>query len=477
MGSKSITIPALSKIKVTTDEVDLGQDNAGDSQSSAVLLPQLHTKIPNVVNSKGNYLYTDDGLEILDATGGAAVACIGHNNPRVKAAIVDQLDKIEYCYSQFFTTPPVEKLSRYLTESTGGLMSRVFIVSSGTEAIEAAIKMARQYFTELPEPQLQRIRFIARKQSYHGNTMGALGTGSHVARRAIYEPMLSPHVSHVSACYPYRGKNDSESDASYVARLAQELEDEFQRVGPDTVCAFVAETVAGATLGAVPPVPGYFAAMKEVCTRHGALFILDEVMSGMGRTGTLHAWEQEGVTPDLQTVAKGLGAGYMPIGALLIGKKVVDVLDHGSGAFVHSQTYQGHALACAAAYEVQAIMQEEDLLANVREMGDYLGISLQQRLGSHPNVGDIRGRGLFWALEFVKDKEKKEPFPAKSQLAKRLQATGVQKEFCISLIPGNGTADGKDGDHIILAPAYNTTRAEIDTIVDRTEKVIKAVLG
>lgn len=282
--------------------------------------------------------------------------------------------------------------------------------------------MAIQYFTELPEPQPWRVKFIARKQSYHGNTLGSLAIGHHLARRGIYESFLSPNVSHVSQCYPYRDMKPGESDEAYVARLAQELEDEFQRLGPDTVCAFVAETMAGAvrlpfsfacfpgpeandsgrqTLGCVPPLPGYLKAMKQVCERHGALFILDEVMSGMGRTGTLHAWEQEDVVPDLQTIAKGLGAGYAPVAGLLFNGRIVDALTQGTGSFAHSQTYQGHPVSCAAAYKVQSIIQEDGLLANVREMGEYLGRRLREKLGGHPHVGDIRGRGLFWAVSFL----------------------------------------------------------------------------
>ncbi|KAL2815117.1 pyridoxal phosphate-dependent transferase, partial [Aspergillus granulosus] len=373
--------------------------------------------------------------------------------------------------------PAAEKIASFLTESTGGRLERVFVVSSGTEAIEAALKMARQYFTELPEPQWQRTKFIARRQSYHGNTLGSLGTGGHKVRRAIYEPILAQNVSHVSPCYPYRDMKEDETEQDYVARLADELEAEFQRVGPDTVCAFVAETMSGTTLGCVPAVPGYFKAMKEVCERHGALLILDEVMSGMGRTGTLHAWEQEGVVPDLQTVAKGLGAGYAPIGALLVGSRVVDALTNGTGSFTHSQTYQGHPVACATAVAVQNIIREDNLLENVREHGPYLGKLLHERLGGHRNVGDIRGRGFFWALEFVQDKATKEPFPATDSIAQKVHRTGLEKEHCISVIPGAGVADGVNGDIVQIAPAYNISKEDIELIVDRVEGVIHAVFG
>ena len=263
------------------------------------------------------------------------------------------------------------------------------------------MKLSRQYFLELPEPQTTRTRFIGRKQSYHGNTLGSLSIGYHQARRGIYEPILGQNTSQVSNCYPYRDQKDGETTEQYVSRLAQELEDEFQKWGPNTVCAFIAETMSGSSLGFLPPAPGYLKAMKEVCQRHGALFILDEVMVGMGRTGTLHAWEQDDVVPDLQAVAKGLGAGYYPIGALLVGRKVSDTLFKGTGAFVHSQTYQCHPVACAAAYEVQQIVKEEKLLANTVKMGTLLGALLKERLGSHKHIGDIRGRGLAWGVRSI----------------------------------------------------------------------------
>ncbi|KAI2698604.1 hypothetical protein CBS147332_8396 [Penicillium roqueforti] len=452
-------------------------DTTGIKPSSGVLYHQLRNEPLNIVGGRGSYLITEDGLEILDATCGAAVSCLGHSDERVHEAILDQLKKVPYCYSMFFTNNAAESLAKFLVDSTGGEMSRAYIVSSGTEAVEAAVKMAIQYFTELPVPEPQRVNIISRKSSYHGNTLGSLAVGYHASRRRIYESLLSKNIHHVNQCYPYRRMNANESTEDYVARLAQELEDEFQRLGPNTVCAFIAETMPGATLGCVPPLPGYLKALKAVCERHGALFILDEVMSGMGRTGTLHAWEQEDVIPDLQTIAKGLGAGYAPIAGLLINKHVVDTLSKGTGAFVHSQTYQGHPVACAAAYKVQQIIQEDNLLPNVRAMGEYLGQLLHERLDSHPHVGDIRGRGLFWAMEFVQDKETKEPYPPSKALSRTLHATGLKPEYAISLMPGNGGIDGTNGDHIILAPPYNTTREEIDLIVDRTVRVIQEVLG
>ncbi|KAH9812958.1 putative aminobutyrate aminotransferase [Teratosphaeria destructans] len=449
----------------------------GTSTNSSVLHANFNSERATIVNAEGNYLTTSDGVKIFDATGGAAVACIGHNHPRVKQAIVDQLASVAYCYSPFFTNPASERLAKHLTDSTDTLMSKVFIVSSGTEAVEAGLKLARHYFTVLEGPQTKRHRFIAREQSYHGNTLGSLSVGGHKARKATYLPLLGDNVSHVSAPYPYRRQEEGESDDMYVRRLADELETEFQQVGPDTVCAFVAETMSGLTLGAVPPPPGYLRAMKAVCDRHGALFLLDEVMSGMGRTGSLHAWQQEGVVPHLQSVAKGLGAGYEPIGALLVNASVVDVLSNGTGSFNHSQTYQGHPVACAAASEVQQIVQDEQLLKNVLELGPYLGELLQKRLGQHKHVGNIRGRGFMWAIEFVLDKASKTPFPVEDTVAARLHATGLQHDFSISLLPGAGVVDGVNGDVIMLAPAYNVTRADTELIVERTLQVVKHVLG
>ncbi|KAF2708213.1 PLP-dependent transferase [Pleomassaria siparia CBS 279.74] len=444
---------------------------------SSVLHQQIKKDPPKIVSGKGNYLIDSNGDEKFDASGGAAVVSIGHGNTRVKDAVIKQMDQVSYCYLPFFTTEPAEKLAKELVDSTSGNMSKVFIVSSGTEANEAAIKLSRQYFAELPEPQMSRTRFIGRKQSYHGNTLGSLSIGYHQARRAIYEPILSQNTSQVSPCYPYRDQKEGESSEAYVKKLAQELEDEFQKWGPNTVCAFIAETMSGTSLGFVPPAPGYLKAMQEVCHRHGALFILDEVMVGMGRTGTMHAWEQEGVVPDLQTVAKGLGAGYIPIGALLVGQKVADTLFQGSGAFVHSQTYQGHPVACAAAYEVQQIIKEEGLLANATRMGDYLGKLLQERLGGHKNIGDIRGRGLAWGIEFVEDKASKKPFPSEKKISGLIHLAGLQAKEGISFIPGSGNADGKNGDVVLISPAYNMTRADVEIIVDRTEKVVREVLG
>ncbi|PWY89932.1 PLP-dependent transferase [Aspergillus heteromorphus CBS 117.55] len=444
---------------------------------SAVLHRDTRFVPKKAVGGKGSYIFLEDGTKFLDSTGGAAVSCLGHGHEEVSQAVINQINQISYCHTAFFGTEASEELARLLTESTGGKLSKLFVVSSGSEAVEAALKLARQYFLELPTPQPQRTRFIARKPSYHGVTLGALSVGGHMIRRQPFEPLLSSNTSHVSPCYPYRGKKAGESDADYVNRLAEELDGEFQRVGPDNVCAFIAEPVVGAALGAVAAVPGYFPAMKAICEKYGALFILDEVMSGMGRCGTLHVWEQEGIVPDLQTIGKGLGGGYAPVSGLLIGEKVVEVMDRGTGVFRHGQTYQGHPVACAAALAVQKIIQRDNLLENVRKMGAYLEERLRGCLGDHPNVGDIRGRGLFWGIEFVKDRESKEPFSPETGVAFQVQETGLDPSHGISLYASNGTVDCTKGDHVLLAPPYNVTKEEIDIIVDTAGRVIEAVFA
>jgi adenosylmethionine-8-amino-7-oxononanoate aminotransferase len=424
------------------------------------------------LRASGNTLHLSDGREVIDASGGAAVACIGHANERVVAAIAAQARRLDYVHTTFVTSEAAEALADLLLGDEPGGLSHAFFVSSGSEAMESALKMARQYHVERGEP--RRTHFISRRQSYHGNTFGAMAASGHPARRAPYEAILPPGFSHVSPCFAYHEQAAHESEADYVARLASELEAEFQRVGPDRVIAFIAETVVGATTGCVPPVPGYFAAVRSVCERHGALLILDEVMCGMGRTGTTHAWEQEDVTPDLQAVAKGLGGGYQPIGALLVSRRIIQALLAGSGAFVHGHTYQAHPVACAAALEVQRIIRDDGLLENVRAMGSYLEAALIERFGNHAHVGDIRGRGLFWGLEFVADRDSKRPFDAVVGLGSTLKTTGLAHGLAV--YPSSGTVDGHNGDHLIVAPPYTVDRGGIDKIVGRLGATVDAAL-
>jgi adenosylmethionine-8-amino-7-oxononanoate aminotransferase len=425
---------------------------------------------PIAVRGEGIYLHTQDGRSIIDASGGAAVACLGHGNHRVAEAIARQAATMAYAHTGTFSNQPAEDLAEIILHDEPGGLSRAWFCSSGSEGNEAAIKLARQYFLEIGQP--RRTRTIARRQSYHGTTLGALAAGGNMMRRAYYEPILSNAHSLVSPCFAYRFRHDGETDARYLDRLTDELDTEFQRAGAGTVMAFLAEPVVGATAGCVAALPGYFQRVRTICDRYGALLILDEVMCGMGRTGTMHAWEQEGVTPDIEVVAKGLGGGYQPIGGILIADRIVRALADGSGGFLHGQTYQAHPVACAAALEVQRIIREDDLVANARVMGRRLETALQERFGNHRHVGDIRGRGLFWALEFVTDRGSKTVFDPALKLNERIKAEGMARG--LATYPMGGTIDGKRGDHVILAPPYIATASDIDTIVERLGDAVDA---
>jgi adenosylmethionine-8-amino-7-oxononanoate aminotransferase len=425
------------------------------------------------VRGQGVRLYLASGKVVIDGSGGAAVASIGHGNARVAAAMAAQAGRMAYAHTGFFTSEPAEALADLLLANEPGGLTHAFFVSSGSEAMETALKLARQYHVETGQP--GRTRFIARRQSYHGTTLGALAAGGHLARRACYEPMLSQAFSRVSPCFPYHGQDPDEDDAAYVGRLAAELDAEFRRLGPDTVAAFCAETVVGAAAGCVTAVPGYFAAMREVCDRHGALLILDEVMCGMGRTGSLHAWEQEGIAPDIQAVAKGLGGGYAPIGGILAAGRVIAALRDGSGGFMHGQTYQAHPVACAAALEVQRIVAEDALVASAAQQGEQLERLLVERFGNHRSVGDIRGRGLFQALEFVADRTTRTPFNPASGVAEAVKQAAMDRG--LGIYPCVGTMDGVCGDHVIVAPPFNVTDAELGEIVGRLGEAVDAVFA
>ncbi len=431
----------------------------------------LHHTPPVAVSGKGVWIQDSTGKEYLDASGGAAVSCLGHGHPEVLAAMHAQIDRLAYAHTSFFTTEVAEELAAHLIEHGPEGMSHAYFVSGGSEGVEAALKMARQYFVETGQP--QRSHFIARRQSYHGNTLGALSVGGNQWRREPFAPILIP-ATHVSPCYPYREQQPGETAGHYGQRLAQELDETIQRLGTDKVIAFIAETVGGATAGVLTPVPGYFKAVREVCDRHGVLLILDEVMCGMGRTGSLHACEQEGVTPDLLVIAKGLGGGYQPIGAVLAHKRIVDAMSQGSGFFQHGHTYLGHPVACAAALAVQHVLQRENLVARVRQGGDRLEALLRETLGGHPNVGDIRGRGLFWGIELVRDRAGKTPFDPALKLHARIKREAMARGLMV--YPMGGTVDGRLGDHVLLAPPFIATEAEFGVIAQRLQAAIAAAL-
>ncbi|WP_435256982.1 aspartate aminotransferase family protein [Thioclava sp. FR2] len=423
--------------------------------------------LPAAVSGDGCYIVDAAGKRYFDGSGGAAVSCLGHSDAEVRAAIHAQVDKIAFAHTGFFTSDAAEELADLLVAHAPEGIDRVYLVSGGSEAVEAALKLARQYYLEIGQPERRRI--IARRQSYHGNTLGALATGGNAWRRAQFAPLLV-EVSHIAPCYDYRGREEGEGLHAYGLRVAGELESEILRLGPETVMAFVAEPIVGATMGAVPAVPGYLAKVREICDRYGVLFIADEVMCGMGRTGHLFACAEDGVVPDILCIAKGLGAGYQPIGAMLCQGRIYDAVRDGSGFFQHGHTYMGHPVAAAAAKAVVSAILNRGLLADVLARGAELDAALRAALGQHPNVGDIRGRGLFRGIELVADRATKEPFDPKLGVNKVVKSAAF--EAGLICYPMGGTIDGQRGDHVLLAPPFITSPAQVGEVVGKLTHAI-----
>ncbi len=440
---------------------------------SSVFHRNLNGAPPMAVRGAGVRLFDADGRDYIDACGGAAVSCLGHSHPAPIAAIRAQAGELAYAHTAFFTSEPAERLAADLIARApaGFGAGRAILLGSGSEAIEAALKLARQYHLERGDA--KRGRFIAREMAYHGATLGALSVGGHMARRATYAPMLID-VGRIPACHAYRGQASGETLEAYGQRVADALEAEILRIGPENVAAFVAEPVSGATLGCAPPAPGYFRRIREICDRHGVLLIADEVMCGSGRTGTFFALEQEGVAADIIVVAKGLGAGLQPIAATLASARIVAAVEAGSAALAHGQTYMSHPVVCAAALAVLKTIDDENLLANVAARGAQLRALLEARLGQHPHVGDIRGRGLFHGVELVRDRQTKEPFPAAARLASRLKEAAMAEGLMI--YPASGAADGVLGDHAVIAPPYIVNASEIEIIASRFETALARAL-
>lgn len=438
---------------------------------SHVLRRSLTADQPTIVKGEGSYLIDDTGKRYLDACGGAAVSCLGHDNKAVRDAVTAQMNTLSFAHTGLFTNEPAEKLADFLIARapTGTGEGRVMYLGSGSEAMEAAMKLARQYHLERGDG--TRTRFIARAPSYHGNTLGALAVGGHAGRRAPFAAMLI-EVEHIDAAYAYRMQGDGETEAEFARRMANQLEERLIKMGPETVAAFIAEPVVGASLGSQPAPAGYFKRIREICDAHGVLYIADEVMCGMGRTGSLFALEQEGICADITTMAKGLGAGYQPIAAVMASEKVIAAILAGSGKLWNGHTYMSHAVATAGAMAVMQEIEERDLLAAVKRLGARLENGLRARLEQHANVGDIRGRGLFWSVELVADRSTKVPFDVKRNLAGRIQQAAMQAG--VICYPSQGCADGTAGDHVLLAPCYTSTDAEIDTIVETLAQVIEA---
>ena len=427
---------------------------------------------PVAASARGIHVTDEAGKTYIDGSGGAAVSCIGHGDPRVVEAIATQAARLDYAHTGAFTCAPAEDLADLMCRATPLPLEKVFLVSSGSEAVETAIKMARGY--HLARGDAGRHHVISRRQGYHGNTLGALARGGNLGRRVPYLPLMT-EPAHIDPCFEYRHALPGETPEAYARRAADQLEAEILRLGPGTVSAFLAETVVGATTGAVPPAPGYFTRIREICDRHGLLLILDEVMCGTYRCGPFFACEDDGVAPDIVTLGKGLGGGYQPIAAAMCTAAVHDAFAGAGRSFIHGHTYMAHPVACAAALAVQRVIAEDGLAANVPARGSYLRRRLEERFGNHPFVGDIRGRGLFQAIELVQDRDSKQPFPAARALSGQVFAAAMEEGLLV--YPGSGTVDGVEGDHLLIAPPYTVTETEVDEIVTRLGAAVDAVLG
>jgi adenosylmethionine-8-amino-7-oxononanoate aminotransferase len=442
------------------------------TQGTRILHRSLKAQYPIASSASGCYIRDSQGKQYIDASGGAAVSCLGHGHERVTRAMKAQIDRLQFIHTSFFTSAAAEELAERLAAGAPGGRWRVFFVSGGSEATEAALKLCRQLWVERGEA--QRDHFFSRWFSYHGNTLGALSVSGNKGRRALYDPILLANVKLALPCHAYRHQLAGESETAYGTRAARSLDQLMSEAGATRALAFIAETVVGATLGAAPPTAGYFKQIRDICDRHQAFFIADEVMCGMGRCGKLFAIEEEGVMPDMITLAKGLGGGYQAIGALLVREELAQELESGSGAFQHGHTYIGHSVAAAAALEVQKVIDEEQLVPRVAIMGAKLKERLKVRFEAHPHIGDIRGRGLLLALELVENRASKRPFPAERKLWAKIKAAGLDEG--IICYPSAGTADGVSGDHVLLAPPYIVTDAQLDEIVDKLGRAVDMAL-
>lgn len=437
---------------------------------SHVLHRNLLRNPVRAVRGEGSYLIDDSGKRYLDGCGGAAVSCLGHSHPAVVEAVQKQVATLPYAHTSFFTTEVMERLADTLAELAPG-MAKVLLLSGGSEAVEAALKLSRQYFLEAGQP--DRHIFIARRQSYHGNTLGALAVGGNEWRRKPFQPLLT-EGHHIAPCFEYRERVDGETREEYADRAALELEEKIVELGPDNVAGFVAETVVGATAGAVAAVPGYFRRVREICDRYGVHLILDEVMCGTGRTGSMMAYQQEHIIPDIVTMAKGLAAGYQPIGALLCREQITETIMNNSGFFQHGHTFMGHATAAAASLATLQAIKAENLLENVIARGKRIRASLRFAFAEHAFVGDVRGRGLFIGVEFVADRNSKEPFDPAAQVHKKVQFAAMENGLlCYAM---GGTIDGRRGDHVLIAPPYNLSSEDEELLVQKfTSAAIEAL--
>ena len=432
---------------------------------------RLGDKPPVAVSAQGMLVRDSGGNTYIDACGGAAVSTLGHGHPDILSAIHRQIDRNACAHSAFFTTDVAEELSERLIAGAPAGLNQVYLVSGGSEAMEAALKLARQFFVAAGAT--ERTTFIARRGSYHGNTLGALAVGDSAWGRSQFDPLLM-NVARVAPCYEYRERADGQTRDDYTMALLQEIEATLLATGAEKVIAFCAEPVVGATGGAIAPTNGYFRGVRALCDKYGILLIADEVMCGMGRTGTMHALEQDGVTPDIAVIGNGLGAGYLPIGAVLARGTLVERMRKGAAVFQHGHVYTGHPVAAAAALAVQKVIERDDLLAAVRLRGESLRRMLRDAFGSHEHVGDIRGRGLFMALELVRERSTRQPFDPALKLHAAIKAQAMANGLMV--FPGGGTIDGVHGDHVLIAPPFIATDADLSEIVSRLSDAVEAAL-
>ncbi|HWA49170.1 MAG TPA: aspartate aminotransferase family protein [Dongiaceae bacterium] len=419
-------------------------------------------RLPKIAYGRGSYVYDVHGKRYLDGSGGPAVYAIGHANEEVNAAIKAQVDRIAHAYRYTFTSDASDELQEIVLRRTQGCFEKVIFVSSGSEAVESCLKIALQYWTAAGRP--TKRRFVSRRRSWHGNTLGALSVSDFKSRRASFEGSLLD-VSFVSAANEYRRPEGVPSDG-LAEHLARELEQEILRVGAENVAAFIFEPVVGAAGGVVPAPPGYAEAIGRVCRKHDVLVIADEVMCGSGRVGTWRALEHDGLRPDIMSVAKGLAAGYVPLGAALYSKRISDALEAAHGGAQTGHTFTGHTAACAAGVAVQRLIERDKLIERVRTRGATFQQELRAALAHISEVGDVRGRGYFIGIELVQNPETKAPFAAGLQLHARIGANAFERGLIV--YPCAGNVDGVTGDTLIVSPPYNATEdelAEIATIL------------
>lgn len=440
--------------------------------SNYIMQRDISADLPIAVKGDGIYLIDSNGKKYLDGCSGAAVSCLGHSDVSVINAIKDQLDKLAYAHTSFMTSEPTEKLAEMLVNKAPDNIEKVYFLSGGSEAVETALKLVRQYYLEKNEPQRKNI--IARYQSYHGNTLTTLGVGGNVKRKEPFLPYLSECMHHINPAYAYRLKNENETLEEYGIRAANYLEEKILELGSDTVSAFILEPLVGSTLGAVEAPLSYYKRVREICDKYGVLLIFDEIMCGTGRTGYMFASEYTNVNPDIITIAKGIGGGYQPLAATLFSGEIYKAIEEGSGQFSHGHTYIGHPTACTAGVAVLKAFEDRNLLDNVQKMGELLKNTLNERFANHKHIGDIRGKGLFLGVELVQNKETKECFDPKLQLFAQIKSTA--KELGLLCYPMGGTDFGKAGDHILLAPPFIINEEQVIELIDKLELAINKSL-